>query len=252
MQIDLENPYDIDFKFCINHSFSRSYSCKSSGCKEEGICRCSKVIDFKMDSVEMSKLPQIIYSRYFIEDDMEDYQVRDLKLEKLIWGGNVNMYCIDRIARKMQLWDINKYEPKISHGWYGQEFDGIYLKQDLELELKQHLSMFIYSKSVKEKIDYALQFEYNGELIDSVKNSDYDITTISIEEIDFSGINQKHIQNIHGCGKLEYYSPDNYRLPRGIVKKIGNKYRILDGYHRIINSSLYGVDKLNVFITNES
>jgi len=87
-------------------------------------------------------------------------------------------------------------------------------------------------QSLSDKLKFCLNLEY-GHILPELKTVDFEIISIYKTDIDFKKLNQEHIES---CKQedLTHYSSHNYSLPRGIVKRKGDTYTIVDGYHRII------------------
>ena len=81
------------------------------------------------------------------------------------------------------------------------------------------------------------------EIMPEIKEIVTYVNQISKDQIDFKRLNQNHIKLIEQKKKqheLSFYLPDSYDLSRGIVKKVGEKYSIIDGFHRIISFDKVG------------
>ena len=70
----------------------------------------------------------------------------------------------------------------------------------------------------------------NGFILEDIKNGKYNISVIDIDDIIFSNTEHKRKVVIE---ELEHYSDRNYKGIRGIVKKDGLKFKLIDGYHRL-------------------
>ena len=83
--------------------------------------------------------------------------------------------------------------------------------------------------NLSERVEYLLTIE-NGFILDDIKDKKYHISVIDIDDIIFSNTEHKRKVVIE---ELEHYSDRNYSGIRGIVKKDGIKWKLIDGYHRL-------------------
>lgn len=248
-----ENPNrTINFEYWIDYDYRTHYDCDSHGCNDEGICRCSEINDVELQRVILSNntgtfgrretFASGIYNHFYPPREMTDSKKRDKKISNLLYG-NLDQYCIDRIMRHYKLYDINLYEEEVKAGYYGEEFEGIFLiDNELEQKFKKDCGTVLSYKTIGDKLRFLLELEYD-EVLDDLIYADFDSILISKDDIDFTRVNKNHIDNVKNKGKLDYYSDDNYLLPRGIVRRHDDKYVIIDGYHRIINAE----KQFNVF-----
>ena len=88
-----------------------------------------------------------------------------------------------------------------------------------------------------------------GRVLAILSDKDYDLEMISYSDIEFSDSNKLHVNKI-SFESLNHYSAEKYIGPRGICKKIGNKYWIIDGFHRIL-AMKNSPDKFEVFIVKD-
>lgn len=222
-----------DFQYCVEYEYNTDYTCQESGCDDEGICRCGKIENAYVKSVNISHLVNDIYQN--LVDKSSKSGKRDHKISELFYGGEiVDKYCIDRIVRKSELWNPEIWELKIIGGYYGEEIGGVGMPTSkFNLISKQCYDM-LQLDSLSEKIKFILSMEY-GYLLEDLKDSEFELIEINRSDIDFRKLNSNHIQKVKQKN-LDFYSDDIYDLPRGVVKKSGHLFTIIDGYHRIITS----------------
>lgn len=145
-------------------------------------------------------------------------------------------YCIDRIITKSELWDSEKWTTSVSQGYYGQELDGVEFTGTTEVNREIDR---IWDLNSTQKIQAVLEKEY-GYLIDRVKNA----TCAQIRNVKSSVLN---FPNQEYSKKLEIEIVESYAnsmkkgqygLPIGIFYEVGNKYNVIDGYHRLMAATL--------------
>jgi hypothetical protein len=100
-----------------------TYSCETSGCDEEGICRCGKIVDEHVMSVDLSLVTDEIYDQLFPRENQSDK--RENILSEIFYGGEkVDKYCIYRILAINESYYPENWRVNISGGYYGDEIDG--------------------------------------------------------------------------------------------------------------------------------
>lgn len=213
----------------LKYKYKEKYSCHESGCDE--ICRCMEIIKPKITEVDLNGMVDFFYE--LVSESDEITKIRNSKIDQIIgYDSVVDKYCIHRILTIMKVWSEKNYHFLIESGWYGEIIQEINLKNfDSVLEECR----FVYNlDSINGKIRRVLELEYG------VVN--FNSTNFNLVEIDKTKITNKNNNYISKIvtkmvkGNLSYYSNEFYKLPRGVVKRIGENYTIIDGYHRISKS----------------
>ncbi len=216
-----------DFKYMVSYDYDTIYSCEESGCIEEGICRCGYITNTYLDKVDVSSISNNIYSEIF----NNSISTKRHNAINSLWGisEDIEKYTIDRILRINKIWKPEFWDINISGGYYGQEVDEVVLIEDVVKRINFQLEKAFEIDNLKERIDYLLELE-NGFLLEDIKNREYNISIIDIDDVVFTNSDHKRKVLVE---ELEHYSDKNYLGIRGIVKKDGTKFKIIDGYHRL-------------------
>lgn len=220
-----------NFKDCLEYDYYVHRECESSGCNDEGICRCGSIEDAHVVSVNVSQMVNAIVDANF---DNSLASIRNSKINSVLSNitTEIDRYTIDRILRINKVFDKSNWEIQICGGYYGQEIDDIilddYCAQKIESELNQAFSIM----DMKNRIEYLLTLEY-GHILTELQDKDYKVISIKRDSVIF-GSDTQH-QKV-ATEDLRHYSSKNYHLIRGLVVSKGNKYRIIDGYHRCFAS----------------
>lgn len=151
-----------------------------------------------------------------------DYYLNDPKVIEA--NSKVLNYCIDRIVRYNNIHDPKSWKIDFLEYYYGKEVDGVFLKKhnDIINEIKRLLTL-----NDAKRIEYALFKEY-GYLLPSIKNARWNVKNIPYSSVVM--YNVKHMKNLDKQLVDEY---QKHSLPKCIVVPVnGNKYRLIDGYHR--------------------
>ena len=214
---------DKNFDDEVDYDFDIERDCEAEGCDE--ICRCSRYTNFTLDpcfNEITEKLYEIVSKNY--EDTKEDS------------GKVFEQYIIDRIARVHKLWDGDNFEVELWNGLYGDEVGGISLETNTFKELENVFDLNDNSK----RIEYILKLEY-GYLLPELEGKTYKVETIKKEDIIFGSVG--HYKKLDGSN-LDHYSDNKYNGIRGLVIPVGDKYRLIDGYHRCFKTEKDEVEVL--------
>lgn len=218
----------IDFYYYgIDCDYNSYYNCEQNGCNEEGICRCSTVYNETITDIKLSSVVKKIYDNIY---DNSSETKRDNTLNQVLYGigKDVNYYIVDRIVRNYKLWLETNYDINITRGYYGEEIGSICLKENIANKIEEEIYNTLAIGTLKDTIEHLLYMEY-GSILPELNDCDYELATVDKKDIIFSSISH---HNLVKKKDLEFYSDVNYNSIRGIVMKIGDKYRLIDGYHR--------------------
>jgi len=188
----------------VKFDYREKSSCDWYGCTDEGMCRCRVIEEAKVTSVDVNR----------IADQLKD------KTDSV-----VDVYCIDRILVINKIWEVDCWEIVVCRGYYGEEIDGVYLDQTIAAECEKQIEFIRKSKTDKDKIECILNLEY-GYVLEEAKNRKWSVVNVPFEKLDFR---QDHYAKLDKDIVLRY---KDHFLPRGICLKKGDRYRVIDGYHR--------------------
>jgi len=219
----------LDFLYDVQYDLNTEYAeDHDERCKDD-YCRCSTI------SPEVSS---------FAYKDIAAKIIRqfDIKNEKII-------YCVDRICSTIRIDDFYCLK---SGGYYGEELDSITIDNyeildkleesiDIKLSRKRKLDKLKNESELDDKIRDVLTMEY-GYLLDYIKASSFSIIEIDTKDIIFP---QTEYLKTLSSAKVGVYK--NHSGICGIVRLSGNKYKVIDGYHRI--SSNLHKSKIKVILS---
>jgi len=188
----------------VETDYRTETSCSESGCYEDNICRCGTILDAKVISVDIRSIANALANN---SDSI------------------IDTYCIDRILVANHIWSEDLWDIDISDGYYGQEMDGVYLDQSLAAKCEEQIEHIRKLKENMDKIEFVLNLEY-GYILEEAKNRKWSIVNIPFEKLDFG---KDHYRKLDKNIVLKY---KDYSLPKGICLIKGDRYRLIDGYHR--------------------
>ena len=211
--------------------YGYTYDCENYGCDEEGICRCGSIHNERVESVDVSLLVKKIYDDFFEKGKAAN---RNNAINEVLYGigKDIDIYTIDRILRSYKIWENENWDIEVEDGYYGQEAGDVKIKESVADKIEEELWTIFSLPSLKEKIEYLLNVEY-GKVLPELSNCSYESILIDKDDVLF-GV-EKHLNKVMKKD-LDFYSDKNYSGIRGIVVKSGDKWRIVDGYHRIFTT----------------
>jgi len=235
-----------DFKYSIDYDYNTSYSCKESGCNEEGICRCGVIYDQCINSVDINDIVGQIYSEYF---DNSISTKRENSINSILYGitKEIDLYTIDRVLRYFKLWEPYNWDMEIEGGYYGQEMGDITISPNIVNGVESHLDIAFSIDDLSGRIEYLLGLEY-GHLLPELVGCKYEVIEVNKEDIIFGS--DSHYEKVK-YKKLDHYLDPKYHGIRGVVllkeRKVGNQWRLIDGYHRCTSTQKDKVKVLRAY-----
>jgi hypothetical protein len=190
-----------------DYTYDTVYDCDGYGCDSEGICRCSRIENAKVNSVPDFKSS----IKYFFKKQSE-----------------LEQHCIERVLNAMGIYDASNWEVLTCGGYYGEEINGFSFNDSHKAI--QKLDVLLALKEDYEKVNFILNLEY-GYLLDSIKDkTDWKIKTVLVENVRHG--NKDYYQKLNQS-KVEDYSK---KLESDdiicICKQVDDQYVLIDGYHR--------------------
>lgn len=217
---------------CVHYDYNVERNCEGYGCDE--ICKCGKIIDVVVTSVDISELSEEIY--WQLEPTNKKSKKRNSKLANILYSGDiVDRYCIHRILTAHKVWYEGYWNVGIESGYYGEEIGDITIDVNIITKISKDVDTMYKLPTLSDKIKYVVNLEY-GYLNNTIQNAEFELLSIYKNDIDFKKLNQNHIKDIKSKDTY-YYNDENYYYPKGIIKKSGDKYKIVDGFHRILTSN---------------
>lgn len=137
--------------------------------------------------------------------------------------NNIRDYCLNRFVRKNFTTDSFNFD--IKSGYYGDE-PGCSLNETTAEKLDLFIDL-LNNKLINETtlVEMVLIDEY-GFILDELKNKSWAYKTLPIKDIMPTG-GMRHVSK----ELIEKYSENEWQLSC-VCQKIGDKFRLIDGYHR--------------------
>ena len=215
----------------VQYNYEVKNSCQERGCNDEGICRCGVIVDAKVKNVDVTLLANTIYSSYYGDDKVykRNYQINIVLFGT---GEDLDIYTIDRILRIHKICDPYNWKISIFDGYYGQEIDGVYLDETLRKKLESCIYTALDIDNINQRVEYLLKLEYDY-ILPELEGCNYSVTEVSRNDV--------YLGNVNHCKKVKSENLDHYKNYNGIMGVVladGSKYRLIDGYHRMLSTNL--------------
>ncbi len=222
---------ECNLEYILNVDYHSSYPYDGCVC-DDTYCRC-QVIKEEDVSVYLHSGSAKALLDSFIES--ESQYKREHKIIEALEDSDINLYGVGRIISINKLYDKDSYEPDITQGYYGEEFDGLYLSSNIADDVQEQVQFLLQMDTIKEKIEYLLCLEYKH-LLDDLYGKKWKVVEVNKDEIAIP--NKKHYKN---ATKLDFYNDSNYTDIRCVIRetgsKVGKPYKLTDGYHRLKNTN---------------
>lgn len=219
--------------------------CEAGGC-DQVICRCYTITDAIVDRLNFKEVYNNIMTYIIGIDKNDKKEIRNKKINDLLDESSYfNGYFIYKILTIEKLWSKDSYVVNYGGDYYGDEVYSITLKDDIAKRIDDDFKKLNSYTNLEQKLLHLLVKEYGDYHTDLIGKK------LSIKYIDKKDIilgQQNHIYKIKQMIKnkeLTHYSDDNYNMIRGIVVKSDNKYKLIDGYHRMLSTNK---DKVEVIV----
>jgi hypothetical protein len=231
---------DNDFHYSLEYDYQESRNCSQAGCYEDGICRCSTI-----DSIEIEEVPSSM-ELVFNVIGPQAYILRGKPaLEKVRVA-----YALERALGRAEL-DTADFYAGTQAGYYGQEIGKVTIdSSEAKQKIKDTLRNVSFAAN-KNTVNQLLKNEY-GYLLPRLKNKDYQLEQIEISKLDFPQKNHLASLDPQAIERYKIDTGDSFsgwraKVPRGVVEKDGNVYKVIDGYHRLTAAVMSGKRKVWVW-----
>jgi len=140
----------------------------------------------------------------------------------------MDIYAVDRILRHYKMYETSAYEVKTCGGYYGEEVDGVHFSDVTKLE--QCFTEYAGLTTEQEQVEFLLKLEY-GYLLEAAQDKVW-----SIKEIKTVLINKGNEDYYRKLGTQKGGLYTNYSLPKCVVIARNDDFRLIDGYHRMVDN----------------
>lgn len=201
-----------NYSNALEYEYDSYYPCHDgSNCCDNDFCRCREIQNARATIIR----PRLIADQIIGKMD-----------------NTIYAYCVDRIVTKAVSSYVNHpedlFEVHAEGGYYGEEIGEIKMCSSVAEEITKKIRLLGEMRSNRERILYVLDNEY-GHILPAIQKA----KSWVVKDVDFSQID---IGQPDHYKKLEQNVVDDYvtyDLPRAVCLKKGDRYRLIDGYHRV-------------------
>lgn len=181
------------------------YDTSHDGCQCDDICRCGRITNARVRSVDVKRFSKDL--------------CRGIPSE-------IDKYCIDRILTHSGINDVNSFNVTITGGYYGEEIGDVIFKGTSPLP---EIGAVLSESTDAKKVLRVLAHEY-GYVLPELQSK----TKVSVQKIPTALINVGQTSHYRRLNKeaVQRYKEDESTLPKVVVTSNGGRYRLIDGYHR--------------------
>jgi hypothetical protein len=217
------NPFAYYFSG-VEYESDYEYPCQNgSDCCDNDYCRCGIVTNANVKSVDIDALISNLFTK------SKDTNV-------------ISQYCVDRLIRNSDLKDTASWEVSVSGGYYGQETNGCVPNQKIIDSLVKDFTEILNKKDYS-KIKHCLKSEYGFLLSDLVNMKKLELKEVKTFDVEL--LNNNYSRKINRKFVDQY---NNFILPRAVCVKIGKKFKVIDGYHRMLSAINQKLEKVSILV----
>lgn len=183
---------------------------------------------------------------YMRESTLENVHIAEININDIVnafikWANSrskIDNYCIDRIVRHFKPWNNDDYDIDVVCGYYGEEIGDVTWEHTTDC--KNAIAEMIALECDIEKIEYVLKLEYGFILPQYRAYNHAKVQTINSADIIIG--NMQHYNS--ACN--DFYA--EHKLPRCVVDE---KYRLIDGYHRLVAAYGNNIERIEVILISK-
>lgn len=227
-----------DFRYHgVDVDYDSITSCHTSGCDEEGICRCGVIENAHITSINIDEMVENVVRNSLLPGKggftiNSDYPA-------FVENNPILVYGVKKIFTLFRCYEKGLYDIEVEGGYYGQEIGEI--KFSNGEELKKALNMYIHLKTDSMRVEFILDLEY-GKVLPELVDLDWAVKDYPLDMVKYNPDNYEKTLN-HNLAYLDLES----KLPNGIIVRTENKLtddnapsfvKLVDGYHRLARAKL--------------
>lgn len=204
----------MDIRYDVDLKYDTEYSCEDSGCNEEGICRCGRICNPEIRSV----------NSWVIAEHYADA------------GEPLQFYAIERYCSRLQTDD---FDIDWSSSYYGDEIDSV--------EITDHVkNNIVHIKNLQgcDLIEFVLKNEY-GDVLPQYRGHKWIYApNVLVEDLILGVPNRRDINK----DRVNFYKArigKEYE-PILLCELHEQIYKVIDGYHRYTALQELGIKKVNI------
>lgn len=199
---------NVKFTYLVECEAHGSGGSLSFDCSCPDYCRCYRISDVTIESVSVSGVMDAVCKEF-----------------RLTTGNHLGRYGVFRVLSAHGVFDCSNYEGLWGAGYYGEEVQGGRFTGRVA-DIDAALNRFLGLRTLKAKVEHLLVLEY-GHLLESLKDRKWREALVEKGSLVLGNTDHYH--------KLDRNAVERYAdwdLLHAVCVKDGDRYRVIDGYHR--------------------
>ena len=196
-------------------------------CNVEGVCRGFEITSVDIERIELDRMACFIWERWNNVNSNNWIRSEKLKLFLDGYDQKTDVYCIENILKKAELFNVDSWKYKHRQGYYGQEIEYFTINEEKRSVILHMINDVIKIDSLEGKVKFLLNLEY-GYVLDYLRDCKWNIELVDRESIYFPQVN--HYKK---AKKGKIYKNRKSDSIMGICLKENGVYKVVDGYNRI-------------------
>jgi len=199
-----------DFKHSIN------YDCDfyDGPPDDDGYCRSGTVSNHRIKSANLE----------FLSESLLKAKRGESKSRTIL------RYCIERVLTAFRIYETDAWDFNVVSGYYGQELGSVLLTRERADKIRQALVELVSKPTDRDRVLFTLECEY-GYILESLKSRH--MCRIEVVKLSDIVMPQESYHSKVMRQDLDFCDEER-ELPIAVCREAGEKYCVIDGYHRTI------------------
>lgn len=232
---DFDRIHDNNMRYAVDYDYDTYYPCQNgSDCCDNDYCRCG-VINNARAKVDVN-------TSYSIACTL----TRNQTLRK-----DPRFYCLERWISCVLRETPDCFDVSVGGGYYGQEVYGVSINWQQANDINTFVELLkgrLTKSKTRELVEKTLEREY-GWVLAVLEEKDWQYDTVPVKNIAPGNTEYRSMDNNAVARYADQYSRHNGDLLSCLCKRElgnGNKYVLVDGYHRFAAAKRRGDKNMRV------
>lgn len=218
-----------DYKAHIRFAMDGDCDCDDF-CASEGVCRSFRVSSLEFLSVDLLSVARDALG---VGGPASRQRRRSERASLLLRGYDsaFDAYCLERALVLAGAYLPSRWEQHLVVGYYGQEVDRLTLGPETAAECAAAYESVAAEESLHGRARALLTLEY-GRVLPLLDGCDWSIESVPRERLVFP-----QARHMGRAARGSEYAARPAGAIMGVCKREGQSYRVVDGYHRLSQTS---------------
>jgi len=218
-------------------------ACACDGlCAGEGVCRSFSIDSLDITGVDLDAVATRAHGTTLPQDRRA--LRRSDRSRQVLWGhdSRFDAFCLERILVGIGAYMPSAWHVSTTQGYYGQEVGSIRMNKGLVESAAGLYDRLLSVDGLEQKVAMLLEIEY-GSVLDSLRGRLWSVRVVPRDKIFFP--QPAHMEAASRGTEYANRRPDAIM---GVCLREGDVYRVVDGYHRISQTS---ASRLTIITSND-